>query len=248
MKFDKEYIYRHLKQFDLIKEIGCFIVSNLKPFGSQDFQTLLITRFNLGNNPLAIADEYLKERMEIFDRYTFPSVNSQTDVNFEWIILLNSQTPSKYKELFEEYKKQSRMKLTVVYTERGKSATDIKETISDYLDSSRYIFTLRCDNDDMLAKNYIKEMKKNFRPIHNMYIDFIYGYNLDNDNNIVNIYKCRANHFIGYVEDSKKREPETVYNHDHSLCKLYGWVRRIKNRNYPLWCEIIHGSNIMNTI
>lgn len=76
MKLNKEYIFRHLKQFDLIKEVGCFIVSNIKPFGEKNFTTVLITRFNFGNNPKGLDEEYLKQRIKIFDKYTFPSINA----------------------------------------------------------------------------------------------------------------------------------------------------------------------------
>ena len=201
MKLNKEYIYRHLKQFDIIKEIECFIASNIKPFGEKNFRTFLITRFNYGNNPKGIDEEYLKRRIEIFDKYTFPSINAQTDKNFTWIILLNSKTPEKFKNAIEEYKTQATMNLVLLWADCTQEVPKIGELISKAINiSEKYVLTLRCDNDDMLAKNYIEEMKKNFRPIHNMYIDLIYGYNYDCVNNILNSYKCRSCHLSGMLK------------------------------------------------
>lgn len=141
------------------------------------------------------------------------------------------------------------MEFIPVWADCEKEIPKIGELVAKEINiQSKYILTTRCDNDDMLAKNYVEEMKKNFRPVHNMYIDLIYGYNFDCVNNILNSYKCRSCHFLGYVENLSKRPMQTVYNYDHSLVKLNGWVRRIKNKTNPIWCEITHQTNEINTL
>ena len=68
----------------------------------------LITRFNLKktnwnprwkiNQQLALSDEWLKYRFELFEKYCFPSVYNQSNQNFTWCVFFDIKTPDYYKE------------------------------------------------------------------------------------------------------------------------------------------------------
>ena len=242
-------IFNSLKKWHILKDLGCIFVSHMPKFfvkKSDTFECFLITEFNWGNNPIGISEEYLDKRFKIFDKYTFPSVNAQTDKNFTWILLLNDKTPQKFKNILEHYKSTAKINIVLAYTDENKGFP--ARVIRNYINvKTKYILTCRCDNDDMIAKNYIEKMKENFRPIHNTYIDFIRGYCFNEKDNIINTYKYRSCHFLGYVENLEKRDFETVLNHNHAMVKNYGFIRRIDNKNYPLWCEICHEDNQINS-
>jgi len=247
-----------LNKQNILNSLGSLVVSNLpKVFikNSDTYKCILFTYFNWGNNPLGISEDYLDKRFKIFDKYTFPSVNAQTDKDFTWIILLNGKTPQKFKDIMTEYKNSANMCIKLVYVDNYDDNIDeydnfkqiMKKYFSDYND--KWVLTCRCDNDDMLAKNYIEKMKENFRPVNNMFIDFIRGYNFDICNSDLNSYKCRSNHFIGYVEKFVSKEKlKLVYHCNHAFAKDYGYIRRINNKKYPLWCEIITGTNKLNEL
>ena len=163
--------------------------------------------------------------------------------------------PQKFKDKMTEYENSANMCIKLVYVDNYDDNIDeydnfkqiMKKYFSDYND--KWVLTCRCDNDDMLAKNYIEKMKENFRPVNNMFIDFIRGYNFDICNSDLNSYKCRSNHFIGYVEKFVSKEKlKLVYHCNHAFAKDYGYIRRINNKKYPLWCEIITGTNKLNEL
>jgi len=240
-----------MRKFNILKWLKQLVISNIPSgffYNQSKVECILITRFNRGNNPIAITEEYLDKRFEIFDKYTFPSINNQTDRDFKWIILFNDKTPDKYKNLVKKYQEKSNMKFIPLFNNYESDIPTITDLISPHLNSNiDYLLTCRCDNDDMLAKNYIEKMKKNFTPIDNMFIDFIYGYCFDNKTEILKNYKSRSNHFIGYVDKIKyDKNIKTVCCCNHAMAENYGLIKRINNKKYPLWCEIIHDTNQIN--
>lgn len=249
---------KFLKKFNFLNSLGSFAVSNFPKIFvnvSETYECILFTYFNWGNNPLGISEEYLDKRFEIFDKYTFPSVNAQTDKDFTWVILLNGKTPQKFRDIMTKYENSADMRVKLVYVDNYDDNIgeydNLTRVMENYFEkyTNKWILTCRCDNDDMLAKNYIEKMKENFRPVDNMFIDFIRGYNLNSSDNILNSYKCRSNHFVGYVEKFvSKNKIKLVYYCNHAFVKNFGFVRRIDNKSYPLWCEIITGTNKMNEL
>ena len=91
-KVDKAYIIKHLKKFRPIKELKNYILTNIPYKKEVKFDTILITFFNVGINPIVIDEIYLEKRFELFDKYTFPSINAQTDKDFTWFLLFNDKT------------------------------------------------------------------------------------------------------------------------------------------------------------
>lgn len=238
-----------MAKFHLIKDTVNLFFSHIPNFKKVKFSTILLTQFNWGTNPKGIDNDYLNKRFEIFDKYTFPSINTQSDNDFYWILLLNAKTPQKFRDKLEEYKKNATMKMILAYIDCTKIQPKIPDILKNYIDiTTRYILTCRCDNDDMLAKEYISNMKQQFRPINNLFIDLIRGYNFNHADQSLNTYKCRSNHFIGYVEDLNKNTFTTVLNGEHAFIEERGFIRRIDNKTSPIWCEIIHDTNITNWV
>ena len=240
-----------MKKIDIVKEIGCFLVSNYPKFlvsEKDKFECILIMEFNWGGNPLGLDENYLDKRFKLFDQYTFPSINAQTDTDFTWYLLMNDKTPQKYKDMMQDYCSKANMKMVLVYTDLNSNEYKVKDVMKSYVDEIKtdWLLSCRCDNDDILSKFYIEKMKEQFRPVNNMYIDFIRGYNLNAITQELNAFKNRSCHFLGYVENLHKQK-ETVLNYDHSLVKQNGWVRRLDNKKYPLWCEVVHDTNMINS-
>lgn len=232
--------------FNLYKDIETFVVSALLPFGNKEFDTLLITRFNIEfgfKNPKIYTSEYLAPRFHLFEKYTFPSVNNQTDKDFTWIVLFSTKTPQEFKDRIENLKQKAMVNFQPVFVDRDDKTFFEK---LNYIPKKNWVLSCRVDNDDMIANNYIEEMKKKFIPFDNTFVDFCYGYNYLESENKLNFYKCRNCHFIAYIEKVKDNEIKTVYFADHSQCGMVGKIRRTNNKKFPLWCEIIHTSNEAN--
>ena len=102
----------------------------------------------------------MNRRFEIFDKYTFSSVNAQTNKDFTWVILLNGKTPQKFKDKITEYENSASMRIKLVYVDNYDNIISKIKNISNILSDefknykSKWLLTCRCDNDDMLAKDY----------------------------------------------------------------------------------------------
>lgn len=77
----------------------------------QLFQHYILTRFNLpvfrgelrdGAKIKNLDEEYLRNRFDIFQRYTYPSIKNQTCQNFKWLILMDADTPEEFKQILSD--------------------------------------------------------------------------------------------------------------------------------------------------
>lgn len=75
------------------------------------FEHFIITRFNIptfipkvdGHSASSACDEeYLKYRFDLFENYCFPSIKNQTCQNFKWLILMDNNTPERFKQRLQE--------------------------------------------------------------------------------------------------------------------------------------------------
>ena len=79
--------------------------------------TNIVTRFNIKMNfaeesknanisPNILTDEvYLKKRMELFKKYTYPSIVNQSYQNLNWYCFFSNETPLSIKSEIEDLKK-----------------------------------------------------------------------------------------------------------------------------------------------
>ena len=62
-----------------------------------DADHVLLTRFNLPSagfeSIVRAQDGWLKDRIELFERYSIPSVQAQTSQAFHWIIYFDPESP-----------------------------------------------------------------------------------------------------------------------------------------------------------
>ena len=74
----------------------------VQPERAPTFRHVILTRFNirwdeqptgpsLGTNP-----EWLRDRLELFERYCLPSILKQTQPSFSWILFFDHETPPEF--------------------------------------------------------------------------------------------------------------------------------------------------------
>lgn len=109
----------------------------------------IITRFNADVFPtredLAKRRQdkkWLKYRLALFKKYTYPSICAQTEQNFGWIVWMSLNTPQ---WLYKEMKQFDRA--TVVYALSYEEHIDRKTDV---------LITTRIDNDDMIHNRFIE--------------------------------------------------------------------------------------------
>lgn len=219
------------------------------------YKHFIITRFNLsqrwdkdslGNGVL--DEEWLKKRFQLFEDYCFPSVRSQTNKNFEWLVYFDIATNNYYKSKIEKLSNEFPNFKPIF----KKSYQEFEETLSsDLLKYTKgrkieFVITTRLDNDDIIAKDTVELLQKkivDYKCILQMPI----GYNLEL-NSISRLRKMNypLNPFISLLESVKNNQlPETVYACQHGA---WGHLRQVSISNKPQWVQVIHGNNVSNQI
>ncbi|NOY47953.1 MAG: hypothetical protein GXO84_07120 [Chlorobi bacterium] len=213
------------------------------------FVHFLITRFNLRKddwvtskkNKVVLTDEWHKNRFELFDNYCFPSVNSQTNQNFQWLVFFDTTTPQKYKEHIATLEKKMHNFKPIFVDGMEAFLPSIKSYIENY--NEDYLITSRLDNDDCISKFYIDEIQKKFNNQDYLALDYINGYTIQTSPSIkIGKRLDQYNPFITLIE--KNENPKTVWHMRHSHWKKENNIIQIKDTK--IWTSIIHEENKVN--
>src|SRR5258706_13422224 len=121
------------------------------------FIHFLITRFNIkisGAGPErmtseSINEQWLKDRLFFFKSYCAPSVFSQTNKNFIWLLYFDSLTPEYIREELVFLKINSPGIKIVFVTDYNAMIDDIRLKIKDTI--TPYVISSRLDNDESLV-------------------------------------------------------------------------------------------------
>ena len=201
--------------------------------------------------------DWLIARQKLFEKFCLPSVLSQTNKDFEWILVSDSRTPDSFKKVLDSYP------ATVLYADIGEGSLAAKNThrraikleeavaepIRGYLETkdADYVVTTRLDNDDAISTNHIDKIQYYVRDTWRgkpFWFNLIRGYKWCGGN----VYPIGAlqNPFISFVEP--KGALLTAYQCCHQLAPQSGYpVVQIREGN-PTWMQVIHGGNLMNKL
>ena len=213
------------------------------------FQHFLITRFNLRKadwktnkkNVAVLTEEWHANRFDLFTNYCFPSVASQTQKNFKWLVFFDTNTSVKYRSLIAELQ-QELLQFTPLFVD-GMDA--FLPTLQEHVASCEapYIISSGLDNDDCLSKHYVASVQRRFDEQDFMAVDFIDGYTLQVSPTIKLGKKLHLfNPFISLIE--KNEQPKTV-----SMVSHRNWKRETNIIHVPnerIWASVIHQENKVN--
>lgn len=215
------------------------------------FQHFLITRFNLRiknwnttrNNSQVLTDEWMENRLKLFENFCYASVQKQTNTNFTWLVFFDKETDAKFRGGIERLAKQFALFKPIYIDGMDAFLPAIKEEISHEL-SQPYLITSRLDNDDCLSEHYIEEVQNQFAQQDFMAIDYIDGYTLQIEPEVKLGKRTHLhNPFITLIEKSDTFE--TVWNRErHGEWSKVKQLKTIRNRY--VWMSIIHGENKAN--
>ena len=219
-----------------------------------DNNIFIITRFNLflpnlhadytKNENININQDYLKKRFELFEKYCLPSIEAQTDKNFCWFILMNTETPDAFKVRMESIITHSKANIVLLYMKEYNLEL-IKQKILELKGDINWVTSIRVDNDDILAKNFVEEVRKVAPRINKTVINFERGLHYNLGTKEIGIHSAKANHFISYIEDISKNF-ELVYKCGHNKMLSSGISKCINIKKKPMWAELIHDTNVVN--
>lgn len=224
----------------------------------------LITQWNCDIYDL----DWLNNRRKIFEKFCLPSVESQKNTDFEWILVSDSRTPDKFKSILEAYP------ATVIYPDfenydweehappcndlssimkRSTQLEYIKQILVNHLSiplDTDYVITSRCDNDDCIAVDHISRIQRIFytqfsRPKdERFWLSLVRGMKWCNRK--VYPFNSASNPFISFVEIPKNLE--TCYQVCHTLARNTKYPFYSIRQGSPTWLQVIHGDNLLNKL
>lgn len=215
------------------------------------FDHYLITRFNLRNpkwdvtknNESLLTDEWMEDRMWLFENFCFPSVTAQVNQNFEWLLFFDTTTSDKFKNRITELTRDFKNIKTFFIDGMPVFYDEIQRYITPNSEGKSHLITSRIDNDDSISKYFIDEVQKQFKSQDYQAIDVINGYSLQvKPNFILGKKEHIFNPFISLIE--KNDSPKTVWFSDHNMWKKETRITQITNKR--LWLSVIHEKNKVN--
>ncbi|MCQ2343190.1 MAG: putative rhamnosyl transferase [Paludibacteraceae bacterium] len=214
------------------------------------FQHLLITRFNIRidrdiDHPLSEA--WLRQRMQLFERYCLPSVMAQTCRQFTWLILMDAaSTPPDIRQQMEAYRQLCAI-MQVLYLPPLKDISAFYHQLAcRYAEAHPYILTTRLDNDDVIADTYIEQVQNFARQISQIpsVISFPHGAQLFVCDKVALGLHWSANHFVSLLETADD-QTHTIFDFNHVQVSDVAPVVE-QDTALPAWGELVHQNNVAN--
>lgn len=210
----------------------------------REFKHYLVTRFNIKAKgreaKISASPDWLEKRFELFEKYTLPSVSSQTCRDFHWHIYFDDQTPPKYKDRIDAAI-SSCPQIVPIFTE----SWDYNNVRDDILQDSneKYILSTRLDNDDIVSSSFIFETQQASRQAQPG--DFLVPLNgaiLAGDK----LYWRRdgSNPFSSVLES--REVLNSIWSTPHT--EYAKWGRVLTYGKEVLWIQVVHGGNVSNRI
>lgn len=217
----------------------------------------LVTRFNLRNawtmdkNKVPTqTEEWLEKRFEMFEKYCLPSVAAQTNRNFTWLCLFDDQTPPRFRERIERYRKVSPEFRPVFFSAEQAAATgdNVRDTIKEILGQKNikpaYLATTNLDNDDALSVYAVGELQKSMTGTEGMHIySLLYGYQYLCDARFAVKMRYYNNHFLTLYEPFD--QAKTIFTYRHGNAAKHVPTIYIRT-DMGMWIEFVHDNNVSN--
>lgn len=216
------------------------------------FEHILLTRFNVKlydnvDNPKGLDPAWLEQRLQLFEKFCYPSLNNQSNQNFKWLVLFHASTPESFKTKIREYSQWKNfipLYIDFAVSEEGGCPEQLKALIKSHLsDDCKFLITTRIDNDDAVCEDYIQKIQSYFREQECQGIVFPFGYQLLNNGSLYLDFSI-GNHFISLIERFEANSFETVFSRHHTLLYEICPIQQVFCA--PAWLEVVHGGNIAN--
>jgi hypothetical protein len=210
---------------------------------SADADHVLLTRFNLpspGVESLIRAQEgWLRQRVELFERYCVPSVLAQTNSNYRWLIYFDPESPQWLKDRVEVHATAGTFH--PVFRE-SVSPTELVSDIADLFPApAEFLISTNLDNDDGLAIDFVERLQS----VHARERTAIY-LTRGLIKSPAGLYRRVDRHNAFCSVREPWTEPVTCWLTWHNLLPQRMPVRTLWGA--PAWLQVVHGTNVSNRV
>jgi hypothetical protein len=206
------------------------------------FTHLILTAFNvrIAGAP-GLDPQWLHHRFELFERFCYPSVRSQTNQDFTWIVLLDPDTPDPFRERIEALEKYPRFRPVFIPSLAGYRRPTLDHISAD----STHVITTTLDNDDAIATGFVDRVQREFHDQDFELVNFLTGLRLDRKSGKLYRHHVPTNPFISLIE--RNDDPTTIRGcgAHNLLSSKFSQIRDVDTE--PLWLQVLHDRNIAAT-
>lgn len=212
-----------------------------------EFQHFVITRFNLpwGKSELCLDAAWLDHRFELFEQFCLPSMRGQSAGNFTWLVFFHPATPDPYRSRITEYARWPNFHPVFDATtgEVRPMADAARRAIAGRISgNTSHVISTRLDNDDAVGRDFLATVQSNFTGQDFEYLNVPRGYIWASGR--VYLREHLSNPFISLVE--KLDGFRGVLDAQHGQLSERGRIRQLTSE--PLWLQVVHGKNLLNSI
>jgi hypothetical protein len=205
---------------------------------------ILITRFNLpsiGHESVVRAQEnWLTDRVQLFERYCLPSVLAQTCRRFSWIIYFDPCSPQWLLDWVRGHERDSHFRPFFREEVAGKELLrDIRAVVGEQQHGAE-LLTTNLDNDDGLAIDFVARVQGAARAGDRTAI--YVGDGLIRRGDVLYRNLDPHNAFCSVRESWEA--PVTCWADWHNLLPRH--MPAVVLRGNPGWVQVVHGANVSN--
>lgn len=210
---------------------------------------VFLTRFNMPANKVErsiFSEEWLTERVELFRRFTIPSVKAQTWPGVRWLVFFGVHSPQWLRDEISVW--ESEGILTPVFVWGTLDPADLRAAIRDAVGPSaedQVVITSNLDNDDGLAVDFCERTAK-LAAGALLPQGLILSGGLILREPSVYLRKDRNNAFTAVAADLTDPEFPTCWSVWHTELDAAMPVRR--EDGAPAWLQVVHGRNVSNKV
>lgn len=206
---------------------------------------VLLTRFNLpsaGPESLIRAkDGWLQDRVELFERFTVPSVDAQSAAGrFRWLVFFDRESPRWLIDRLAPH--VERGIFTPIYGEQFSNEEVVAYARSVTGGQGDILMTTNLDNDDGLAVDFVERLHRLARPGRQTALYLGNGIILDGGRAFLR--HDRYNAFVSVAEPWSNAK--TVWRDWHNM--LHKQMAVQTDGGLPAWLQVVHDRNVSNRV
>jgi hypothetical protein len=209
---------------------------------SNDVDHVLLTRFNLpslgAESVIRAKEGWLRDRVELFEQYCLPSVRTQSNQNFHWIVYFDPWSPSWLKARIADHGSV----YTPIFRESVNSAELFDDMRSVVGAQRSALITTNLDNDDGIACDFVDRLQSASTTHPRTAIYLANG--LIKHSTELYFRTDRMNAFCSVREGWD--DPRTCWADWHNL--LINSMPVVVVDCAPTWLQVIHGTNVSNRV
>ena len=220
------------------------------------FSHYIVTRFNIKSegwvndkNGKKVNDlAWLKKRYNLFEMFCLPSMQSQTEKEYSWLVFFDVHTPDGFKKKNEKIREQLPQFIPLYVND----FSDFESTLREFVlkkTQTEYIMTSRFDNDDCFHKNAVAVIQTAFVKKDLTIIELSKGLTMliEDETKLAKRENVFSGPFITLIEKkSDVKSVKTIYDCEHTSWGDLADFISIDSNFY--WLQIIHDANISNRL